>query len=187
MGGARRRHRPGGAADGPAARPEAAAIRVDVTDRQKVLRGSARSVERLVRRALAAEGVKEAEIGVVLVDDRRIAAIHRRWLGVPGPTDVITFDLSTGPARPAPFLAGDIVVSVETARRVARQVGWTPRQELLYYVVHGLLHLTGHDDLTPAARRGMRARERAVLEVCGLPPPPRTGSLPGRHAASLRP
>lgn len=133
--------------------------------------------------ALAVEGIAEAEIGVVLVDDRRIAAIHRRWLGLAGPTDVITFDLS-GAAAGLPhsgILAGDIVVSTDTARRVARDVGWTPRQELSYYVVHGLLHLTGYDDHTPADRRQMRARERVVMKACGLPVPPRT------TAAGLRP
>jgi len=150
-------------------------IVVDVSDRQKLLRVSVPGLEQLVRKALAAEGVEQAEIGIVLVDDRRIAAVHRRWLGVPGPTDVITFDLATGAAGPpqAAVLAGDIVVSTETARRMARAVGWTPRHELAYYIVHGLLHLTGHDDHTTADRRSMRARERAVMKACGLPPPPR--------------
>ena len=127
---------------------------VDVSDRQTLLRVSARGLERLVRSALIAEGVEQAEIGVILVDDRRIAAVHRRWLGLAGPTDVITFDLSAG---------------------------WTPRQELAYYIVHGVLHLTGYDDHTAADRRQMRARERAVMKACGLPVPPRTraaGTLP---------
>jgi probable rRNA maturation factor len=154
-----------------------------VSDRQRVLRVSVRGLERLVRMALVAEGIEQAEINVILVDDRRIAAVHRRWLGLPGPTDVITFDLSAGTAGPpqAGVLAGDIVVSTETARRMARAVGWTPRQELAYYVVHGLLHLTGYDDHAPADRRVMRARERAVMKACGLPAPPRTraaGSSP---------
>ena len=149
---------------------------VDVSDRQSLLRISARGLERLVRSALIAEGVEQAEIGVILVDDRRIAAVHRRWLGLAGPTDVITFDLSAGTAGPpgAGVLAGDIVVSTETAHRMARAVGWTPRQELAYYIVHGVLHLTGYDDHTAADRRQMRARERAVMKACGLPVPPRT-------------
>jgi probable rRNA maturation factor len=127
----------------------------------------------LVRSALIAEGIEQAEIGIILVDDRRIAAVHRRWLGLAGPTDVITFDLSAGPPE-ASVLAGDIVVSTETARRMARAVGWTPRQELAYYIVHGVLHLTGYNDHTAADRRQMRARERAVMKACGLPVPPRT-------------
>ena len=156
--------------------PPQSTLVVDVSDRQKLLRVSARGLERLVRRALVAEGIEEAEISVILVDDRRIAAVHRRWLGQPGPTDVITFDLAAGTAGPprASVLTGDIVVSTETARRMARAVGWTPRQELSYYIIHGVLHLTGYDDHTAADCRQMRARERAVMKACGLPVPPRT-------------
>ena len=85
-------------------------------------------------------------------------------------------DRAAGPPR-ARVLTGDIVVSTETARRMARAVGWTPRQELAYYIVHGLLHLTGYDDQTSAECRQMRARERAVMKACGLPVPPRTRAL----------
>lgn len=158
----------------------AIAIAVDVSDRQDVLRVSRRWLDRIVRAALRAEGVERAEIGVSLVDDRRIAAVHRRWLGVAGPTDVITFDLSAGVGPRAAGLAGDLVVSTETARRMARAVGWTPHRELAYYVVHGLLHLAGYDDHSPADRRAMRSRERVVMRACGLPAPPRPagGRLP---------
>jgi len=152
-------------------RDVAHACTVDVTDRQKILAISKPWLERLVRRALAAEGIEQAEIGILLVDDRRIAKLHADWFDDPTPTDVITFDLSAGDV-----LGGDIAVSTETARRMARELGWTPRQEVAYYVVHGLLHLTGYDDHTPADRRAMRSRERAVMKAIGLPVPPRTPS-----------
>lgn len=164
----------------PARQTLCSTIAVDVSDRQSVLRTSAQGLERLVRRVLAAEGIERAEIGIVLVDDRRIAAVHRRWMGVPGPTDVITFNLTAGAAG-ADVVAGDIVVSTETARRSARAVGWTPRQELAYYIVHGILHLRGYDDQTPTDRRAMRRRERSLMRACGLPAPPRP------RAAGTRP
>ena len=144
---------------------------VGITDRQKILSISKPWLERLVKRALAAEGIEQAEIGILLVDDRRIAKLHGEWFDDPTPTDVITFDLSAGDV-----LAGDIAVSTETARRLARELGWTPRQEVAYYVVHGLLHLTGYDDHTASDRRAMRSRERAVMKAIGLPGPPRTPS-----------
>jgi probable rRNA maturation factor len=107
---------------------------------------------------------------VLVLDDRGIARLHEQWLGIAGPTDVITFDLSDA-ARPG-VLHGDIAVSAETARRTARELGWQPRHELAYYVVHGVLHLSGYDDHDPADRRAMRARERVLMQAAGLPAPP---------------
>ena len=124
-------------------------------------------------RALAREGVERAEISILIVGDRRMARLHEEWLGVRGPTDVITFDLAGPDGHGDGGLRGDIVVSAETARRVARELGWAPRHELAYYVVHGLLHLAGHDDLDPVRRRAMRARERVLMAAAGLPRPPR--------------
>jgi probable rRNA maturation factor len=151
-------------------------LAVEISDRQKVLRVAAEPLQRLMRRALAAEGIVQAEISILLVDDRRMAKLHKQWLGISGPTDVITFDLSeSGAARPHEAragLQGDIVVSAETARRTARQLGWTPRQELILYLLHGVLHLTGYDDILPADRRLMRAREKSLLQQLGLPIPP---------------
>jgi probable rRNA maturation factor len=153
-------------------------ISVEIVNRQKLVAVDARWLERVVRRAVAAVGAEAAGITVLVVDDRRIAALHDRWMGIPGPTDVLTFDLSTGAGA---GLAGDIVASAETARRVARELGWQARHELAYYVVHGLLHLAGEDDGTPGERRRMRRRERAVMAAVGLPAPPRRPRKPASH------
>ena len=149
---------------------DASGIEVDVIDRQRAVRVGRAWLTRVVRRALVRQGVERAGISILLVGDRRMARLHEEWLGVPGTTDVITFDLADDGVA---GLRGDIVVSAETARRVARELGWAPRHELAYYVVHGLLHLAGHDDIDPADRRAMRARERVLMAAAGLPLPPR--------------
>jgi probable rRNA maturation factor len=146
-------------------------IQIDVLDKQRAVRVGRPWLERVVRRALAREGIERAEISILLVGDQRMARLHEQWLGIPGPTDVITFDLAAG--GPADGLQGDIAVSTETARRMARELGWAARHEVAYYVVHGLLHLAGYDDLVPDARRAMRARERVMMAAAGLPRPPR--------------
>ena len=143
---------------------------IDVVDRQRVLRVGSRWLATVARRALARQGVESAEICVLVLDDRGIARLHEQWLHIAGPTDVITFDLSDA-TRPG-VLHGDIAVSAETARRTARELGWQPRHELAYYVVHGILHLSGYDDHDPADRRAMRARERVLMQSAGLPAPP---------------
>lgn len=157
-----------------------ASLVVEVRNRQRRIAVDSAWLERVAGDVLAAQGVNRGEVCLLVVDDRRIAALHAEWFDDPSPTDVITFDLSTdGPAVDPGAVYGDIVVSAETAARVARAIrrggktGWTPRHELAYYVVHGILHLTGHDDRTASDRRAMRARERSVMQRIGLPAPPR--------------
>ena len=143
-------------------------ISVEVVNRQKAVRVAAAWLEKVARKAIASLEIEAAEITVAIVDDAEISALHEQWMGLPDPTDVLTFDLSGCDGD----FSGDIAVSAETATRVAREVGWPTREELAYYVVHGLLHLAGFDDGTPGERRRMRRKEREVMEAIGLPPPP---------------
>ena len=91
------------------------------------------------------------EIHVVLVSDKRIAGIHREFMNEPGPTDVITFQ------------HGEIVISIDTAKRQARQFGTTIEHELRLYLVHGLLHLHGFDDKTAAGAVEMKRVQEWVV------------------------
>ncbi len=124
----------------------------------EVLRG-------LAGRVLLGEGVSQAEISIILVDDRAIQAINDRHLGHNWPTDVITFPLSEPGEVP---LAGELVISTEMAATTAQQAGTDPAAELALYLVHGLLHLCGYDDQTPEDRTRIRGREDEVLTAAGL-------------------
>ncbi len=123
-------------------------------------------VRSAVAAALAHGGRPEALLCVVFVDDARLAAMHDEFLGDPEPTDVLAFDLGEECGGPA----GELYVSVERARAVARERGVSAARELALYVVHGALHLCGHDDGEPAGRARMRAAEREVLSALGYPP-----------------
>jgi probable rRNA maturation factor len=94
------------------------------------------------------------EVVVTIVSDRRIAAIHQDFMNIPGATDVITFQ------------HGDVVVSVETAERYAREHGHGLLQELALYIVHGLLHLNGYLDGTPEDRAQMHAVQTDIWNRC---------------------
>jgi probable rRNA maturation factor len=122
---------------------------------------------RAARRVLAAEGVESASISLVLTDDAEIQQINREFLGHDDPTDVISFPLT--PPDAAPPLEGELIVSLETAQRVARGQGWSLEAEVVLYVVHGMLHLCGYDDQTDVARSMMRRREREILSELHLP------------------
>lgn len=162
---------------------------VEVSNRQRRLKPGAAWVRRLVREACASIGIEEAEISVVLVGDAAMAELNEEWLQHEGPTDVITFGLSESTDEVEAWpggLSGDIVVSTETACRLAAELGWSAENELAYYIVHGLLHLAGFDDTTSPERAKMRRAERRVMQAVGLPPPPRRASRARRPRSEHR-
>jgi probable rRNA maturation factor len=130
-----------------------------------------------VRGALAAEGVTSGWISVAVVDDATIRAINRRHLGHDWPTDVISFPLSD-PGDDE--LCGELVVSAEMAAATASEAGVNAWYELALYVVHGLLHLCGHDDSAAEVRDAMRQREAEILALLGLP-----NTFPAAFSAGL--
>jgi probable rRNA maturation factor len=97
---------------------------------------------------------KLGKISVWLISDRRMALLHRKFLGQSGPTDVMTFQ------------HGEIFISVETARRHARTFGNSLLRELKLYIAHGLLHLHGFDDQTPSEMHKMKAAQERILRIC---------------------
>jgi len=102
-----------------------------------------------------------------------MASLNRTHRGVEGPTDVLAFPLREGPwSHLTPELLGDVVISVDTARRQGRQAGTGFRAELALLLVHGILHLLGYDHGGGAERRRMWRKQRAVLLACGVPAPP---------------
>jgi probable rRNA maturation factor len=108
------------------------------------------------------------ELSVVFLTDDALAQLHATFLGDPTTTDVITFE-----GNPQQGTAGEICVSADTAAAYAREHGHDFAAELTLYVVHGWLHLAGHDDLRPAKKRVMRraeARAMTILERAGAMP-----------------
>ncbi len=140
-------------------------IDIEIGDNQSHMEIDLHRLRHLVRRTLALEEVEAASISVALVDDPTIRAVNARHLGHDWPTDVISFPFSE-PGDPE--LAGELVVSAEMALTTARSIGADPFAELALYVVHGLLHLRGHDDRTSEGAASMRIREAEVLADLGL-------------------
>jgi probable rRNA maturation factor len=122
----------------------------------------------IARRVLQAEGVGSAQVSIAIVDDSTIHEVNRRHLDHDCPTDVISFVLSEPGEE---VLSGELVVSAETAVRMAGRDGVEPWNELVLYVIHGLLHLCGLDDLTEPGAAAMRRREAQLLEAEGLSHP----------------
>lgn len=94
--------------------------------------------------------------------------LNSRYRGKDGPTNVLAFPAARGGAEPE---LGDLVVCLPLVHREAREQGKTPLQHLAHLVVHGTLHLLGHDHDQPAAARKMENRETRVLRRLGFPDP----------------
>lgn len=155
--------------------PELPAFEVDVSDSQSHVVIDRDAARTLVERVLRGEGVTLASISLAFVDDPTIHRVNREHLDHDEPTDVVTFALSEdGDDR----LSGELVISAETAKRVAAEVGAEPWNELALYIVHGLLHLCGCDDLDEASAEEMRRREDAALARVGLANPFRSARRP---------
>lgn len=108
------------------------------------------------------------EVRVRLVGDSEMATAHERHCGVPGTTDVITFDLTEGGSASGEELDVDLLVCVDEAERQAIGRGHALRNEVLLYIVHGVLHCVGHDDHEEADAVAMHAREDEILAAIGV-------------------
>ena len=131
--------------------PARSGVAVDIRNRQR-----AHPVNCTQLRQLAQQVAADLQsLSIVLVSDPAMARFNQQYHATAGTTDVLSFDYGAG--------HGELIISVPRAVAQARQFHTTPSRELALYVVHGILHLQGHDDLQPAPRRRMRAAERQWL------------------------
>jgi len=140
--------------DDPGSRP-----RILLSDRQRVAVDPEPLIA-LAAETLRAEGHAGVELSVSLVGRDEIAELHQRYMGEPGPTDVLSFPQDDDPFDGGPALLGDVVICPEVA---AEQEGGESEVRLL--LVHGILHLLGYDHLTDEERAEMWARQERYSGV----------------------
>ena len=105
---------------------------------------------------------------LVLCDDAFIQPLNRDFRGKDAPTDVLSFAQREGEAAdPDDPVLGDVIISVQTAARQAAERGYGLDKELRVLLVHGLLHLLGHDHLEAEEAALMQAEERRLLALLG--------------------
>lgn len=140
------------------------AVTIAVFNRQKKVRVDLRWLRKLAQLALPETVPHSASsdsalaqldrVEIVLVSDATIAAIHEQFMQISGATDVITFE------------HGEIVISSETAQQNAARFSQSIEHELALYLIHGLLHLNGHDDQRPADAARMKRLQTRILQNC---------------------
>jgi probable rRNA maturation factor len=123
-------------------------------------------LKQAVRLILKDAGMKSAEISIAIVTDERMHELNRAYLKHDYATDVLSFVLAQD--SEAQSLEGEIIASSEYAAAQAPRYGWSMNDELLLYIIHGCLHLVGHDDTTAPAKRVMRRAEKECLRKLGL-------------------
>lgn len=126
-----------------------------------------KTVERWNEAMLQAMRIEHCELSVVLTDDETIHALNRDFRKMDKPTDVLAFAMREGPLTGfSPNLLGDVVISIETAERQAREVKRTLEEEVAMLSAHGLLHLLGLDHRDRTEERRMTARTDMLRAVC---------------------
>jgi len=120
-------------------------------------------------RGAGATLAKDCEVCVSFVDDATIRGLNAQWRGQDKPTNVLSFP-TPGDLSKKPML-GDIIIACETTAREAREQDKTLADHTTHLVVHGFLHLLGHDHETPQEAEAMEALEREIAAALGLADP----------------
>jgi probable rRNA maturation factor len=117
---------------------------------------------------LADLALPEAELSILLVDDVQIRELNRRYLHRDSPTNVLAFPMRKGEyATLHPHLLGDLVISVETARRQSNRFGLNQIQMVALLMVHGVLHLIGYEhEGTKKGAREMAIKQKELFQKC---------------------
>lgn len=131
--------------------------RISISNRQRRLKIDTKLLSKIIHRVLDLIGDERLNLSVVLVDDATMAELNERYHSTSGPTDVLSFGYGEGD--------GELIISVERARVQARRFRTTTAREIVLYVVHGVLHLLGYNDLRKTERQKMRMAERRVVRV----------------------
>ena len=160
------------------------------------LRAAHAALESRQPRGRRVRGLPLREMSLALVGDRRMSELHHQFMGIHGPTDVLTFPIDADPR--GRVTAGEVIVCVPEAKRQAKRRKIPPRLELLLYSLHGMLHLLGHDDRTPRDFARMHRTEDDILTALGFGPvfaaadrafakPPASAGGPPRRRTGRRP
>lgn len=134
-----------------------------------------RAISSVARHALGALGINPlAELSILVVDAQAMSTLHKQWMDLDGPTDVMSFPMDTLDDKPGievdpgPALLGDVILCPEVAAQQAKAAGHSTDAELFLLTTHGVLHLLGYDHGDPEEEREMfELQSRLVTEWAG--------------------
>ena len=138
-----------------------------IDNRQGIFKMSLKTIRKNAQAVLNALGSPDAELSILIVDDPQISVFNKQYLKRKGPTNVIAFPMREGDfGNLNPQVLGDVVISVETARREGGEAGISTHARLSQLLVHGILHLFGFDhEKDDENTRQMEEKSSELLEV----------------------
>ena len=141
-------------------------MKIRIRNRQKHIPLDLRKIRRAARQILAESGLLEAELSLLFVNDLQIQVLNQRYLRRDKPTNVLAFPMRKGEFSTLhPHLLGDIVISVETAKRQSNRFGLNEMGMVILLMVHGVLHLIGYEhEGTKKGAREMASRQRELFQ-----------------------
>lgn len=139
-------------------------MKISVVNSQKKIKIDAERLKNTADTALALLGENTRMLSVCVVDDAQIAKLNRKYLRADRATDVIAFSMDEGEGiKGSDAVIGDVVISAEQALKQSKRFKISLRDELDLYLVHGILHLVGYDDLKSRDKKKMEKRQKEIL------------------------
>ena len=139
---------------------------VFIKNQQEIIPVEAKKIRKAAERILASLRISGYELSVLLLDNKGIRAVNKKYLNRNRPTNVISFSLTEGEfGNINPQVLGDVVISVEKALEQAETRGTSLEEELTFLLIHGILHLVGYDhEKKGSEREKMRKKEKEVYQ-----------------------
>jgi len=140
-------------------------IKISIKNLQEKIKINSRSLKALATKVLKHQGITDAELSIVLVDDLQIADLNKRYLNHDYSTDVLAFRMADGAhGEINPRILGDVVLSVDTAKTQATKLKLSIESEVNLYLIHGILHLLGFSDKTKSGFNKMKKMQEELMD-----------------------
>jgi probable rRNA maturation factor len=135
--------------------------KIEIINLQKIRRLDLKKLQRYLKEISSLIGISSSRISVTFCDNKLIRGLNKKFFKRYSPTDVISFPLND---NFDPYYLGEVVVSVEEALNLSKKYKKTWQEELILYIVHGILHLVGYSDRTNKKRRIMERKQKSIME-----------------------
>jgi len=132
----------------------------EITNQQRIKRIKIKNIREVLNRILPLLGMPYAKVSILFCDNKFIRKLNRKFFNESGVTDVISFPLKDATY---PQYLGEVIICVEEAKKAAKLYGNTWQEELVFYLIHGILHLMGYNDIKNKQKIIMERKQEEIL------------------------